>query len=118
MVAQGQDVHDFARRLGFERSNRLIRQHHFGALPDGAYYRDALLLTTGRGGSTLCSVFSNSHPAQCFDATRSLLGCKPANQAAPHRYLVQHVGQHIDDHGQAAHQVELLKKNRHRSVPT
>ena len=104
-----QDFHDAARRLRVERRDRLVREHDLRALHQRAGDRAALLLPARQGGGALRGLVRDAHAYERFQADADLLPREPARKAAPERHPMQQPGQHIDDQGQTAHQVELLE---------
>jgi hypothetical protein len=104
-----QDVHDAARGFGIERGDRLVGQDHAGTLHHGPRDGRTLLLAAGQRRSALPAAFGDADAAQRLDGARLVGGAEPARQAAPERHPVQRAGQHVGQHRQAVHQIELLE---------
>ncbi|MNV64803.1 hypothetical protein D3C71_1574650 [compost metagenome] len=57
--------------------------------------------------------FGNAHAVERFQRQRALLRLEHAQPAAPPGRAVQQAHQHVHQHGQAVHQVELLEHKTH-----
>ena len=108
-VDTGQYFHHIARRLRVQRCYWLVSKNNLGTLHQRARNGSPLLLTTRQGGRPLGVAVGNADALQRLHGLGPFLRIEDSKQAAPPGHAVQQTNQHIDQHGQAVHKIELLK---------
>ena len=104
-----QQLHHAARRFGVERGHRLIGQQDLGTLDQRTRQRSPLLLSARQGRRALQGALDDVHRIERLECGASLVIGEAPGQGPPGRHRRQLAGQHVSQHRQAAHQIELLK---------
>ncbi|SPC16244.1 hypothetical protein CT19431_MP120050 [Cupriavidus taiwanensis] len=101
--------HHAARGFRIERGDRLVGQDHAGVLHQRPGDGGALLLAARQRGGPLKGIVVYTNLRKRIEPAADFVGLEHAQQPAPPGYARQHADQHVGDHRQASHQVELLE---------
>src|SRR4029078_4754134 len=100
---------NLASDLRVQAGNRLVGKDHAGTLSERARNPDPLLLAAAQSVGALEGLVAETHHFQSFERNDAIFVREAVEQAAPGRAIGKPAGEHVHDHGQARHEIELLK---------
>jgi hypothetical protein len=104
-----QDAHDVGGEGGIEARRGLVGQDHRRRLRQCARDGDALLLAARQRVGAANRQMGEAHLAQAVEGEVAVAGGEAAEQARQRGHVAEPAGQHVVEHGGAAHEVELLE---------